>query len=91
MVGKGSMNASRLLGVWGIFSILWATLYFQVFALNPQEWSSGACCPTSSPPPLLIVGGTISGSSAGFRNDAGKFMRRLIVMPCFQSRRHRLI
>jgi len=72
MVGKGSMNASRLLGVWGIFSILWATLYFHVFALKPHEMEFGRLLSDILSPPafLLIVGGTIVRIIRGFQRSA---------------------
>jgi hypothetical protein len=72
MVAKGSMNASRLLGIWGIFSILWATLYFYVFALNPHEMEFGRLLSDIVSPPafFLIVGGTIVRIIRGFQRSA---------------------
>jgi hypothetical protein len=71
-VGKGSMNASRLLGVWGIFSISWATLYFHVFALNPREMEFERLLSDILSPPvfLLIVGGPIVRIIRGFQRSA---------------------
>jgi hypothetical protein len=72
MIGEGSMNAPRLLGAWGIFSILWATFYAHVFALEPSEMEFGHLVSDILAPPvtLLIVGGTIVRIIRGFRRSA---------------------
>jgi hypothetical protein len=66
------MNASRLLGVWGVISILWATLYFHVFALNPREMEFERLLSDILSPPafLLIVGGPIVRIIRGFQRSA---------------------
>jgi hypothetical protein len=66
------MNASRLLGVWAIFSILWATFYVYVFALAPSEMEFGDLVSdiVALPVLLLIVGGTIVWIIRGFRRPA---------------------
>ncbi len=66
------MKASRLLGVWAIFSILWATLYFYLFTLDPHEMEfERVLSDILSPSALvLIVGGTIVRIIRGFRRSA---------------------
>ena len=66
------MNASRLLSAWGVISILWATLYFYLFALSPHEMEFARLLSDILSPPvfLLIVGGTIVRIIRGFQRSA---------------------
>ncbi len=66
------MNASRLLGVWAILSISWATLYVAVFAWGEQDVPferivSDILSPIAA---LLIIGGTVVKILRGFRKSA---------------------
>ena len=81
MVGKGSMNGSRLLGVWAIFSILWATLYVGVTALawEHMEFERVVSDILALPVLLLIVGGTIARIIRGFRRPALSRNNRTIL------------
>ena len=66
------MNTSRLLGIWAIFSILWATLYVGVIALawEHMEFERIVSEILALPVLLLIVGGTIVRIIRGFRRPA---------------------
>jgi hypothetical protein len=72
------MNASRLLSVWGIFSILWATSYAHVFALAPSEmeFSHVVSDILALPVSLLIVGGTMARIICGFQRPASSSKKR---------------
>jgi hypothetical protein len=69
MFGKANMTATRLVGVWAILSILWATFYVAVFALAGQHVEfvqvvSDILTPIAA---LLIIGGTVTKIVKGFR------------------------
>jgi hypothetical protein len=66
------MHASRLLGVWAIFSALWATLYVGVTALAGEhmEFERVVSEILALPVLVLIVGGTIVRIIRGFRRPA---------------------
>jgi membrane protein DedA with SNARE-associated domain len=69
LFGKAKMNTTRLLGVWAILSISWATLYVAVYALAGEYLDfdkvvSDVMSPIAA---LLIFGGAVVRISRGFR------------------------